>query len=101
MREVARAHRLTISTAYRYYKEVAKDIDPTRMEGLRTPEDFEAHVRSCPQCAAALAAGTSDKYCPWMQRQVGPRSGRISRAVRLADDMPDLKKTRRHQGKKD
>ena len=97
MREVARAHRLTISTAYRYYKEVAKDIDPTRMKGLRTPGDFEAHVRSCPQCAAALAAG------PWMQRQVGSRSGRISRAVRLADDMPEggLKKTRRHQGRKD
>lgn len=103
MREVARAHRLPISTAYRYYKEVAKDIDPTPMEGLRTPGDFEAHVRSCTECAAALAAGTSDKYCPWMQRQVGPRSGRISRAVHLPDDMPEggFKKTRRHQGKKD
>jgi hypothetical protein len=89
MREVARAHRLTMSTAYRYYKEAAKDIDPTRLEGLRTAEEVETHVRSCTQCTAAQAAGTSDKYCSWMQRQVGPRSGRISRGVHLADDMPE------------
>ena len=103
MREVARAHRLTKSTAYRYYKEAAKDIDPTRVEGLRTSEDLEAHVRSCTQCAAAQAAGTSDEYCPWMQRQLGPRSGRISRAVRLGDDMPEegYEKTRRQRGRKD
>jgi transposase-like protein len=103
MREVARAHRLTKSTAYRYYKEAAKDIDPTRVEGLRTSEDLEAHVRSCTKCAAAQAAGTSNEYCPWMQRQLGPRSGRISRAVRLGDDMPEegYEKTRRQRGRKD
>jgi hypothetical protein len=89
MREVARTHRLSIWTAYRYYYQTARDIDPKGVEGLRTPEDMEAHVRSCAVCAAAQATGTSDKYCPWMQRQLGPRSGRISHAVRANDDLSE------------
>lgn len=77
MREVARTHRLSIWTAYRYYYQAAGDIDPKGFEGLRTPEGMQAHVRSCAACRAAEAAGTSDKYCRWMQRHL-PSSRRYA-----------------------
>jgi hypothetical protein len=102
MREVARTHRLSIWTAYRYYYQAARDIDPKGFEGLRTPEDMVDHVRSCAVCTAAQATGTSDKYCPWMQRQLGPRSGRISNAVHADDDLSEdgIKRVPRRRGKK-
>ncbi|MGH9782667.1 MAG: hypothetical protein ACRD88_00650 [Terriglobia bacterium] len=81
-------------TVYRIYYEAVRDIDPARLATLQTPEDMRRHLQVCVKCRAAEKTGRSDGYCPWMQRQLGPRCGRMSNAVsmqRLVEDRQEKK----------
>ncbi len=83
IRTIAKALGKSKWTVYRIYHEAVGDIDTTRLATLRTPEEMQRHRSSCERCRAAERTGRSDDYCPWMQGQLGPRSGRMSNTVSL------------------
>lgn len=83
IKKIAKTLGKSIWTVYRLYYEAVRDIDPARLEVLRTPEGMRTHVRLCATCSDAERSGRSDDYCGWMQRQLGARSGRISNTVSL------------------